>query len=45
MFYTPLGTMLPPELIEQIKNMPKEPVKTPKEILESLIKKFKWMRK
>jgi len=44
MFYVPLGAMLPPELIEQIEKMPKEPVKSPKEILEGLAKKFKWMR-
>ena len=44
MFYVPLGAMLPPELIEQLRNMPKEPVKSPKRILDDLTKKFAWMR-
>lgn len=43
MFYVPLGAMLPPELIEQLRNMPKEPVKSPKQILDELTKKYKWM--
>jgi len=44
MLFVPLGAMLPPELIEQLNNMPKEPVKKPKEIMESLTKKYRWMR-